>query len=471
MAISMDRKELVLYSISIMNDSENKGEYYDNHLASALDITTNSLNRYMKQLDDEGFLNRRRSKYHRTLDDTVSITPLGLNELEQLNETLKKMTLTPERHNVPSCIPIHHLLKRTKDPMERIFLLSLITRTKSFDLMMFLSALRIAKNNNSLINIFSDMKSGEKGNEKGNYNIAEGIFKTYLYTEFNEDRLLSSQNADSDIDSLLILGNAYQRQGRNNDAKMIFDLILSEKMHPNQNQWFIANYGIARILRSKGKPEDSIDHLYTIMEMTDNRIFHALCKERIAMTLSEMGKNDRASVIYKSVLNSFGSFGMPVLSAMALNNRGILHNRNDRLDLAEDDWTRAMRYAKQAKNEMAMACVQLNLSNVDLRKGKVSESKLKMDFSNRIFSKRQDLEGIACVEFNLALLYCCKKEWEKVIEHFKRSEEVAFPAPSPLEKEERRRLVMEMAEKNGLKDLVLPPPPYVDCGPESDSND
>lgn len=459
--MSIERKELVLYSISMINRAETDIDYSKNHLASAMDISTKTLDQYLKELDRAGFLSRKHSKYHRDLDYLVSLTPLGYEELKQLNDEIDRMTLTPERHNVPTCIPMKQILNRTRDPMEQIFLLSLFTKTKSFDLMMFLSALRITKSDSDLMKVFSEMGS-EEGSGSGGLNIADGIFKTYYFTDFNEDKLLSAGKGKKDIDSLLILGNAYQRQGRNNDARMIFDHILSEKMRPDQNQWFLANYGISRVLRSQGKHDNSIEHLEMMMQMTDNTVFHAICKERIAMTLSEMGRNDEVDPLYKSVLHSFNSFGIPILSATALNNRGILRMRQDRTDLAENDWNRALKYARESKSEITMASVQLNLSDIELRKGNMERSMEKMKYSKRVFEGRYDLEGVACVEFNLALYYCFKGDREKVLEHFRRSEEIAYPAPSPLEKQERRNIVKEMAEKNGMEDLVLPPPPFSD---------
>lgn len=454
----MERKELVLYSISLMKDTEtSRKDYFKQNIASALDISDSTLDHYIGLLHRDGMIEKKRSKIIRPISDTITITTLGINELKMVEDVVSRFLLTPERHNVPSCVQVGSILKRIRDPMEKIFFLSVFTRLKRFNLMVFLEALRYSRSDSNLLNVLSDMDSNGKDGEDGT--LVNSLFRTYMFAEFDEESFMRSADLSRDLDSIILLANAYHRQGRNHDAKDLFNIVLSERSRPTQNQWFLANYGLARVIRSDGDPEGSIRLLDRTMEMTDNKVYHAMLKERKAITLSDLGRMEEAEANFNSANHSFISFGIPVLSSFLHNDRGIHYLRQDRIDEAANEWRKGLKMAKEARSEYIEASLLTNISDIEMREGKLVRAEKSLSKAREKFALRNDLEGIAAVEFNQALLMLYKKDAKKANEIFRRSEETAYPAPSAIERKERRMVFLATAKELGVEGAEVPERP------------
>ena len=444
-----------MYSLQILENQERQErKYFKQNLANAIDISNRTLDQYFSILNKEGFIRKKGAKYERPISDLISITPLGLDELKMVDKVVSGIILTPERHNIPSCIPVRSILKRIRDPMEKIFFLSICTRLKRFDLMTFLETMRYAQQDSNLVNVLSDIGEDDSG-DRGNY-LIETLYKTSLFKEFDEASFLKDVDIKTDIDSILILATAYQRQGRNKDARLLFEIVLSDRARPSQNQWFIAKLGLSRITRSEGDPDKALELLDDIYRQTDNRIFHALITMRKATTLSEMGRLEEAASLFNTALHSCNSFQIPILKCILLNNRGIMYLRMGDPDRAAEDWTRAMKHAKDAGSKFIKGPILTNLSDIQMRNGDLDKASSSLSQARKIFDARNDFEGIAGIEFNMALLYLYLNDVDEANRYFILSEEVAYPAPSPLERMERREVFLITAEELNVPGAKVP---------------
>jgi tetratricopeptide (TPR) repeat protein len=451
----MQRKELVLYSLAIMQESKTDEEnYYKQNLANAMDISSRTLDQYFTDLAKDGYISKKNTKFKKPLNDLVSLTPMGLKELSLVDDMVSQFLLTPERHNIPSCISVDSILKRIRDPMEKIFFLSMFTRLKRFDLTLFMDTMKYNRSDSNLVKILSDVNSDKVNNDITT--IADSLYRTYLFEDFDEKTFLDSADLHKDLDSILVLATAYHRQGRNNDARILYNIVLSEKARPNQNQWFLANFGLARVMRSEGDPEGSISLLDQLTESTDNTIFHAMINERKGMTYSEMGIPEEAEVYFSKAEHSLNNIGIPLLSGFVHNDRGIHYLRIGKLDLAAEDWRKCKKLAKEARSEMIEAVVLINLAFVEMVSGDLDQSEKNLSRSRKILSSRNDLEGLAANAFTSSLLCLYRKDIIGANENFARSETVAYPAPSPLERKERREIYLRKAKELGLEGAVVP---------------
>ncbi len=441
----ISRDELVLLGLDrLILRRDRMKPYTKDDISNALDISEKTLNEYLTKLKKAGLIERKQKKFIKDLDTIIKITPLGKERVKLIWETIDRMVLTPEHHNIPTCIKINVILERFRDPLEMLFFLSLYSSMNDFDLIMFLDALKISKTDHNIVNIFSEMEIDEGEAAKVPFIIT--FSKSSFHGEFDRTKL-EDPSMGRDVNVLLIIAESHQKQGRLSEAVSLYDHILSSGNKITQNQWFIARMGLVQTKRKTGDFQTAFKLLEETMEMTANKTFLAYSRQLMALMYSIMGNFDDSMKLYNSSIRSFHSSGLPLMLSIAYNNRGTLHYRKGDYLNAEEDWKKARKYAKEAKSEYCEAATITNLAELRARDGNFDIAVKYLRRAYNINRTTGDFENMAGVEFNLSLIYAMKKDESSALAYYQRSMQTAYPLPSPPEKEEWKRTLIKYSKE------------------------
>lgn len=444
--MQISRDELVLLGLDkLMNGRERPDPYTKEDLATALDISEKTLNEYFTKLKKEGLIERNQRKFVKDLDTIIKIKPAGMEKVDLLNTMIGRMVLTPEHHNIPSCIKVEVILDRIRDPLEYIFFLSLYTSTADFDLIMFLDAMKISKSDHNIVNIFSEMDLDEE--DLGRVPFIVTFSKSSFHGQFEKGLLNEDPSIGMDVNALLIIAESHQKQGRLNEAMYLYEYILSPKNRITQNQWFIARMGLVQTKRKLGDFQNAFKLLEETMNMTGNKTFLAYSRQLKALLFSIMGSFDDSMKLYNSAIRSFHSSGLPLMLSIAYNNRGTLYYRKGDYSRAEEDWKKARKYAKDARSEYCEAAIITNLAELRARDGNFNLAIKYLNRARNINRDTGDFENMAGVEFNLSLIYTMMNDKDKAVDLFAKAMKTAYPLPSPPEKSEWKRTLIEYSRE------------------------
>jgi tetratricopeptide (TPR) repeat protein len=198
------------------------------------------------------------------------------------------------------------------------------------------------------------------------------------------------------------------------------------------------------------RPIEAIGLLDEIRDNVDNAVMVAYLKQVKGRILSDVNPSEEVISLLDSAVRSFELQGIPLLCCIAYNNRGVYHYRVEDLDRAEADWKKALRFAKEAGSYYSEGAIRCNLSDIEAQRKNFEKSADHLDKAMRIFEERGDLDGLSSVEYNMSLLFIEKGDIKEAFRHFKKSEEVAAPLPTEIEKKERRTYFIRASKENNL---------------------
>jgi tetratricopeptide (TPR) repeat protein len=444
--MKVSRDELVLLGLELLiYRRERNDSYTKEDLSNALDISQKTLNEYFTKLKKAGLIERNQKKFIKDLDIIIKLTPDGRKRVKMIEDTVDRMVLTPEHHNIPACIEVKEIIKRLRDPLEILFFLSLYSSMNDFDLIMFLDALKISKTDHNIVRIFSDMELDEGEPAKVPFIVT--FSKSTFHGRTEKDLAGDDPSMTEDINAMLIIAESNQKQGKLKDALNLYNHILSPRNRISQNQWFIARMGLVQTKRKMGEFQVAFKLLEETMEMTNNKTFLAYSRQLKALMYSIMGGYDESMKLYNSAIRSFHSSGLPLMLSIAYNNRGTLYYRKIDYPNAEEDWKKARKYAKEAKSEYCEAVILTNLAELRARDGNFNLAIRYLKRAFNIIREIGDYESMAGVEFNLSLVYIMKGDRKKALDSFNQSMKTAFPLPSPPEKEEWKKTLINFSNE------------------------
>jgi len=284
-------------------------------------------------------------------------------------------------------------------------------------------------------------------------NIGGALFRACFYGDIPPEEFLKGEGSDANIFDLLLIAEAHQKQGRLNEAASIYEHLLSGKLRLTENQWFLANSGMALNMFKEGREEASITEIRSLIDRTENKILKAYGKLVLARILSSHQKLEECLELYNSIVKAFDHHGIPLLSCIAHNNRGVAYYRLERLEDAMIEWEKAIKFAKKAKSDYSEATIFTNTSDMHGLSGNPELGMKQLQKARTIFERMNDLEGLSGVEFNLSLLLLDKKELNEAVEHFRTGQSIAFPLPPPIEREERVNYFIRRGRLNGFDNI------------------
>jgi tetratricopeptide (TPR) repeat protein len=446
------KEELALFSLSLLKKFDKPGvRFTKDQVAMAMDISPKTLDLYMTNLKRKKMIERNKKKYVNDFRETYNITDIGNQDKLRIEENINNDYLTPENHNIPSIVPITRILNRIEDPLEKIFFLTLYTMVKSFDLPMYLETIKTAKQDSTMVNALSVITESK---DEVNFPLIETFFRSCFYGDIDIEELEHGSCYGENLNTLLIVAEASYKKGKYNDALAIYDHILASSEKINQGQWFIARIGKALVLSKKGDIEKSLELLDKTYDLINNPIYQAYTWQMKARILSTTDNKIESKELFDKCIRSFHSSGVPLLLAIAYNNRGILHYRNGNIQYAEEDWNKSRKYVTESKSTYSEACLLPNLASIMIHKGDLIKAEKYLKRSKEIFSDLGDYEGVAIADLNYSFLFLEKEDFKKALEFFRDSENLAFPSPSQEERKERRDAFVERAKEKGFKEAL-----------------
>ncbi|MGA1822357.1 MAG: tetratricopeptide repeat protein [Thermoplasmatota archaeon] len=446
------KDELILYSISLLEDDDRPSIKVDKStFSSVLNIAESTLNVYLSHLRRSGDIERIKKKHSRDIRETVRITHAGKKRTDIILQKIDREMFTPERHNLPTCISVTTVLDRINDPLEKIFSLSLYNMSKRFDFNLLIQTMRTAKVDSSVVNVISNITEKTKENRE---NLMETFFRCSYIGNVFTDKIDDVEVDRDDPDMMLLMAEAACKQCRVEESKSLYEYILSPKMHLSDTQWFIASCGLALVTSKMGDIEGSIEMFEDIRNRTDNSVLKAYTRERTARILTTTGDYEGAEELFRSCIASYRSFGIPILQAMGHNNYGILLFCRGDLERAEKEWISARKHARESGSRYLEGPALGNLASIEREKGNLDECEKLLSRYKDCFKNVYDIEGESYLNFNYSLLYLARGDREKALEYFHRFSTIAYPSPSPLEREIMLNVFLENAEKNDLGDIL-----------------
>lgn len=443
----MRNSDLILYSIYLLKDKNPDHFVYSrDDVTSTLNIKYSSLNVYLSELVKEGKIIRNKKHFVKDYISTIDITDRGYSTLKNISQEFNDCVLTPERHGISSCVNIKDILNDIRNPLEKVFLLGLYVRKFSFDLNEYLNNIQTANNDSNIIGYFKQLEKESQDITLKPFNI--DIFNLSLYgsKEINDTTLFDKLNSSS-INSYLIHAETQRKQGNLEYALMIYEAILSKKHHINQNQWFIANLGIAQVYRRKGLVNDSLNYLDSLSIETKNKMYLAIIKYTQGIYVLRNDDFERAVSLLSSSLKSFINLKNNLFISIAYTSRGVVYFRQNKIELAGLDWINARKFAVKSHSDYALAWVLINLADYEINIDNLKKAYNHLLKAKKTFKEKGDDEGLSFTEFNLALLEISKNNPTKAKNHMKISLSINPNIPCPNDK----RVLLEEFVNRGRK--------------------
>lgn len=443
-------RDLVLYGLGLLTDEDEPRpiDYSKTDLASCLEISTRTLDNYLTDLSKTRLITRTKKRYADTLDQIIRLTSLGRDRFREIIDELNSLILVPERHFITRPIEVESILDQLGNPLEKLFFISTYSRHHEFDLPLFLRTVSIMKEDSNVLNTIQGLDAKENGMRQTSF--IETFSRTSLHGLGKAMRKIDINRVEKSINASLIYAEALQKNGDLQGSLNIYRSILQPHNDITDDQWFIAKMGMIHCLRKIGDVDSAIDMIDRTFKEIEKNVYKGYLNQIKALILSMTGEFDESLHLYKSTIGYFHLEGNPLLLAIAYNNRGTLYYRVGKYDEAVEDWNKARNYAKQADSDYCLSATFMNLAHIEAMRNNFGSSLDLIDRAERITIEIGDKELQSGSLYNRALTMLYMKKGKEAVYHFNRSMMIAYPLPSPLEREERRASFRSVAEKNGV---------------------
>lgn len=451
-SMDIDKVDVLIYAIGQLRADRSGSTYTDQQMAETLNITTRTLNVNITEMVREGYAIRKRKHYRRSVLKNTELTEMGEARLKEVHEIMDGLVLSPENHGISTYLKFNDVLARTINPLERIFLLHMYVRKKKFDLNQYMMNLSTARNE---LNIVNFLRRLDRSEEEASSAYGLDVFRMTLYGDHTAlEAALSENMSRNQIDTVLIHAETLYKQGKLDRSKRLYDHLLADQPDITGNQWFQANLGLAQVIRRKCGPEEAIKHLDMVEGMTEDRLYRTCLLQAKGTCYGMMGDYGNSIKCLSAAIRSYRYFNHPLLLAIALNNRGVTFFMNDRVGLAEKDWSKAMMAARKARSRYVEARLLINLADVGIKSGDLKLADKLLSRAEGLFNIVNDLEGMSGLEFNRALKAIAEKDVTMFRYHFERSESIASPLPPKYERDIRRKVLLERAIEGGMEEIA-----------------
>lgn len=406
---------------------------------------------YLCKLKSAGLIDRRKKRFARDLRGIIELTPSGRNRLRGIRNTMEGKVLSSKFHNISGAVTLRSILERIKDPVEKVFFLSLFNYNTSFDLVTYLMLSEMSRDETNLLNVLAC--NGQPWLKGRSGSFPDQLFNASLYGNIDAEVLSSAFWEKGSEDVLLLLAEAKIKIGRLEEAKMVHDHLLSSVEGLNDDQKLVLTMDRAAYLVRYGEHLTAIKELEIEGRRNDNEVHKALLElmraSIIVYHLDRSSKKDH----FKKCIKTFDSLDLPLLSSRAYGIRGMAYLRFGDIERAEEDLVNARKAAVRAGSPMAEARALLDLSKLAFQKGKFDLAMSYLKRSKVIFQKTSILEPASYAEFQMALLEVERGRTKQSVMHYRNCALVAQPLPSVLTLMSYRDQLERIALEKGNEDV------------------
>ena len=444
-----DKESLVLYSIHISKVADSG--ITRSQMSNRLDIKPSTLDYYLSSLTKKGYIQRGKRRYSPNKFDTITITDIGNEKIEKIQNDISKNYFTPEHHSIAIVIPLKNVFDQLRNPLDKILLLSIYNSKSSFNLPEILHNIKLPYEETSLVNIFDKMEFSE--NEKNSFS---DTFSRCSFLGINDlDSINISDIHRDEINALLLMAESERRRGELLKSENQFKAILKSCRNISQHHWFIASFNLAMIEYLRNHTDHSFSLFDEIQKSTSEKTYLAYIDHAKAFIYSKMEEYDKANKLFNSSIRSFRKMDNQLLLSLALNNRGVLYFKMEDYKNAESEWIKALKIARKVKSNCIISMTYENLSDIEMKRGNHKKADRLLTKAESLHKRVGDLEKLSGLEFNRTLLAIELKDIDEIKYHFLRSETIAYPLPPHYEKIERRKVIIQRMKDKGLSDINI----------------
>jgi len=409
-------------------------------ISGYIGITPRTMKRFISEQYNKGYLYQ---KWIRGVSYSVLTVP-GKKRIREIQTELEGFYLTPLEHSVPSPIKLVTILKLINNPFFRVFLINLFLKRNDFDIIDTLKTFEILENDTSVYNLFEnvDLFKGHISHS----NFVHSFMEHTLYGLESEKKGSVENDKDRSYQVFLVDADLRVARGRFQEALDLYNSIIENKGLP-QDIWFLACIGKIRTLGKMGNMNEMEKTLEKTRSKITNKMVNAYLLQLEADFLGIDGRVERSKQLFESCIGTFRHYNNPLFLSIAYNNFGILMFNEENYSEAERLWKQARKFARNAKSEYQEAIVLTNLASIMRRRGNINKSIQYLENAKKIYSMSKNLEKLADVEFNFALVYLQEKQFDIAMDFFNRSMLDTFPFLSENMRTERLSVLSREAEK------------------------
>jgi tetratricopeptide (TPR) repeat protein len=406
-------------------------------LGTVLGRSQITIKKNLTSLKKDGLISKRKELGR----SFIEVTEEGEKRLTSIDEELNHHFFTPEHHFIPRPVRLMDILNTINDHWVRLFMTNLFFSVTDFDLIETLNTFELLSKETSIYKLLeSDVMFDGASNIS---NFVHSFMESTLYgqSEVNKD-----EEREWNIESLVLEADNRIIRGELDQGLELYQNIL-EMENLSQDIWFIATVGRIKTLPKMGRYDEMNIVLEDTRKSITNKMALAYLNQIEADILEMEGETERARVLFERSIGTFRHFNHPVFLSIAYNNYGILMFNSDRYDEAEKLWRKSRRCALEGNCEHMALTALGNLASIMRLKGDFQRAQDYLDEASSSYEKMNNLEMLAGIEYNRALLTLSMNEFDRSIELFNRSLFEIYPLVSDLTREERLEAYTKEAKK------------------------
>ncbi len=445
----LSNEDLILFSVhELLREKNDQLEVTLKDFASGPHIHENTLNVYLSKLRKQGLIHRINKHYEYNIIKKMSLTEEGFLRLENINSVLSNSVFTPENHKIDHVWKFFDIYNKYKNPIERIFILTLFVKMKDFDITSFISTLETSKDERCFTRIFNDHFCTK---DKKKVTLSQSILNMSLYGINYKNDILNMNQEKGDINSLILLAEASRRRGEFEYANQQFKQLLKPTFNLTRNQWLQIQINLLCLNYELEDYQEVNKKIEYLKDQTKDIVLKNYLLE-IEGTLCYFNKdNENAIKLLSSSIRSFHKLNEDFFLSLAYTNRGVVYFNMENFPLAEKDWKKALKYARNVGSKYSEANILPNLADIEIQRKNYKKAKYMLNKSEDMFIDLGCIRGRDIVEFNRALLYLEMKKLDKAIDHLNISETLSPSFPTTKDMEIRRDWFLKKANDLGLE--------------------
>jgi len=435
-------KELTLFGVGYVGKNIISNGYEKRDIVDAIGISPGSLDRYLAQLTNSGYLEKNEGP---KVVCGHSLTGTGKERYEEVHDRMLDIFLTPEQHSVQVVCSFRSLLNYINDPLLILKIVSDTFHGKKMDIREILQHSNLLSPDSGFNTMINEILSIP---EEGTSISVEELLRVLTNIGIRSDETRSRMYDPDRIRSLLAIAEFKRRSGDMEEAQFLYDQVLQLLPGLPPNIWIIAYTYRLKCMMGSGRHDEVMKLIEHSTPLVKNSVHRAMIIQIKADLLSLKGEYEESEKLYRSCLGVYFAKQLPILSITVLNNMGVMFFRNKQNDIAERMWRKAYRIAREKELLWAQAVIGMNLGDhIAFNKGKVKRGKDIVRNARNIMERLNDMEGISDAKFNYALVCLADGKVSLAMKHF--NESMKYPILDGLKRDERIRVFNERLEYNG----------------------
>ncbi|MDG6223881.1 MAG: tetratricopeptide repeat protein [Candidatus Thermoplasmatota archaeon] len=427
------REEFILLAIGSFNLFGVNHPPGSEALRYLLGIQTDTLNRHMKHLRDMGMIEEQMNAFYFTAE--------GAHLHERLYTDMMDRDLIPEKNSTSGICQIRTIMPLIKDQKSYIEVAAAIRQNKCFDIIDYLNTKKALRpGSEERLKMDEILDQGVDAQIKVD-DLYSGLSMLGIKPEQVHDTIDPSKVSDN-----LIIAEVKRRGSKIEEAFSLFDGLRSEKSL-TPGHWIVCLIGCMECLKAIKGPESALNEVVKLLKRVKDPFHKALLLYLQADILSDMRDHDKATRLYRTSEGMMKALNMQRTRTELCNSLGVHYFRQRRFNLAERTWKRALILTNKYDLIWTKALIEINLADCESMKGNHRTAWNKIRRAEEILRKYDDLEGLADIEYNKALLYIRQGKIDKAYDSYDRAE--AYPLRYAKKKDEWQEVLNECLVENG----------------------